>query len=74
MLVVEQEEQEAVAYLTSQGVSLPLIEDTSGVVAAYYRVNSLPTVIVLDGKGGLMARHEGQTDLQDLEKLILATL
>lgn len=46
------------------------VDDADGTVAEAYRVDSLPTLVVIDPEGAVRAARKGVIDLEELEKLV----
>ncbi len=55
----EKHPDDALDWLVSNGIDLPLIFDTSGEAMSLYRISGLPTTIVLDSDGRVVERKTG---------------
>jgi len=53
------------------GISYEVLHDPRGVATGAYKVDVLPTTIVVDPKGEIRATHIGAMDQSNLEKLVL---
>lgn len=70
-VVVEEKPSTAASYLSAHSFSPPILyDDESASVASQYEVNSLPTIIVLDTDGAVLARYEGEGGVEDLKELL----
>lgn len=64
----------APAFARRRGLSYPIAYDAGEHVAATYRVESLPTMVVIDTKGNISAVRTGFEDESELEELIRAAM
>ncbi|MFW5739831.1 MAG: TlpA family protein disulfide reductase [Myxococcota bacterium] len=62
----------AVAFAQRAGLSFPIVSDEEGTVGASFGVSSLPTLVVVDKTGKVVAVRAGLTDESSLESLALS--
>lgn len=68
--VVEEKRSDAEDYLQTNEFASPVIFDEAFRVAAYYRVNMVPALLVLDSKGAVLVKHEGRVSFEELRQLV----
>jgi len=64
----------ATAFVQEFRVPYPSIYDPDGKIAAAYQVDSPPAKVLVDGRGIVVARIDGETTTDKLERLIQAKL
>src|SRR5712692_8743818 len=64
----------AAAFVQEFRVPYPSIYDPDGKIAAAYQVDSPPAKVLVDGRGIVVARIDGETTTDKLERLIQAKL
>lgn len=65
------EPQERVAgFLKAGNLTMPVLLDSSGEVAKAYRVNAIPTTLIVDKNGTVVFRKSGAMSKDELEKAI----
>ena len=62
----------AIAFARQKGLSFPIVSDEDGKVSQAFGVSSLPTIVVVDKNGKVMAVRSGVTDESSLESLALS--
>lgn len=62
----------AIAFVRKTGFSVPVVSDEDGTVGQAYGVSSLPTIVVVDKDGKVVAVRSGVSDASGLESLALS--
>jgi peroxiredoxin len=62
----------AVAFARQKGLSFPIVSDEDGKVGVSFGVSSLPTIVIVDKNGTVVAVRSGVTDESSLESLALS--
>ncbi len=62
----------AVAFARQKGLSFPIVSDEDGKVGTSFGVSSLPTIVIVDKNGTVVAVRSGVTDESSLESLALS--
>ena len=62
----------AIAFAQRANLSYPIVSDENGVVGESFGVSSLPTLVIVDAKGQIVAVRSGLTDESSLESLALS--
>ena len=71
MLADLQEPQaDARAFLSSSGVTLPLMSDSQGAIAGQYGVSGIPTAIIIDKDGKITNTMVGGVTAAQLEAAV----
>lgn len=60
----------AKVFVKEQGFAFPVLTDADGAVGDAYVVNNYPTSFIIDRTGKIVARIEGMTTLDHLEKIL----
>ena len=64
----------AARYAVKKGLSFPIVYDEGNAIANKYRVDNLPTLIVISKEGKIVAVRHGVTSDSDLERLVRQVL
>jgi cytochrome c biogenesis protein CcmG/thiol:disulfide interchange protein DsbE len=64
----------AARYAVKKGLSFPIVYDEGNAIANKYRVDNLPTLIVVSKDGKMVAVRHGVTSDADLERLVRQVL
>jgi len=64
----------AARYAAKKGLSFPIVYDEGNAIANKYRVDNLPTLIVVSKEGKMVAVRHGVTSDADLERLVRQVL
>jgi thiol-disulfide isomerase/thioredoxin len=64
----------AARYAVKKGLSFPIVYDEGNAIANKYRVDNLPTLIVISKEGKMVAIRHGVTSDADLERLVRQVL
>lgn len=64
----------AARFATKKGLSFPIVYDEGNTIANKYRVDNLPTLIVVSKEGKMVAVRHGVTSDADLERLVRQVL
>ena len=64
----------AARYVAKKGLSFPIVYDEGNAIANKYRVDNLPTLIVVSKEGKMVAVRHGVTSDADLERLVRQVL
>ena len=64
----------AARYAVKKGLSFPIVYDEGNAIANKYRVDNLPTLIVISKEGKMVAVRHGVTSDADLERLVRQVL
>ncbi len=64
----------AVRFAQSRGLSYPAVYDPDGKVADAYNVQTLPTLVVINRSGDIIAVHHGVVSGHELEQLALQAM
>jgi cytochrome c biogenesis protein CcmG/thiol:disulfide interchange protein DsbE len=64
----------AARYAAKKGLSFPMVYDEGNAIANKYRVDNLPTLIVVSKEGKIVAVRHGVTSDADLERLVRQVL
>ena len=62
--------QSATDFADNVGVTYPLSRDSTGLIAERFRVNGLPTTILVSSKGEIVGTVFGELDEDDLDHLL----
>lgn len=62
----------ALAFIKSAKLDYPIVSDEDGNVASSFGVSSLPTIVVIDKQGTIVAVRKGLSDESALESLALS--
>jgi DsbE subfamily thiol:disulfide oxidoreductase len=62
----------AIAFARQKNLSFPILSDEDGKVGAAFGVSSLPTLVIVDKSGVIVAVRSGMTDESSLESLALS--
>lgn len=62
--------ENAKSFMQRKNYNIPVLLDTDGKVAETYRVNSIPTTIVMDKQGIIRFRKTGTVTMSELEGVI----
>lgn len=62
----------ALAFARQKNLSFPILSDEEGKVGASFGVSSLPTLVIVDKNGTIVAVRSGMTDESSLESLALS--
>lgn len=73
-LALQDRPEDALALLERTGVTYRTGQDKDGSAIAALGGTVLPTTVVLDADGGIVATHSGQLDADDLRSLLADTL
>jgi thiol-disulfide isomerase/thioredoxin len=58
------------SFALSRGLSYPIVQDSAGVASRAYRVDELPTLVVVSRTGKIVAVRTGITEDAELERLV----
>ena len=61
-------------FATKRGVSFPILFDADNSISRSYRVDSLPTLVVINKEGKISAIRHGVTSDADLDRLVKEVL
>lgn len=64
----------AIRFAKSRGLGYPVVFDPDGKVAGAYNVQTLPTLVVINRAGDIIAIHHGVVSASELEQLVLQAL
>ena len=64
----------AARYAVRKGLSFPIVYDEGNAIAGEYRVDNLPSLIVISKEGKMVAIRHGVTSDADLERLVRQVL
>jgi len=64
----------AAKYAAKKGLTFPMVYDEGNLIATKYRVDNLPTLIVISKEGKIVAVRHGVTSDSDLERLVRQVL
>lgn len=62
----------AIAFARQKSLSFPILSDEEGKAGASFGVSSLPTLVIVDKNGTIVAVRSGMTDESSLESLALS--
>jgi cytochrome c biogenesis protein CcmG, thiol:disulfide interchange protein DsbE len=60
----------AKAYATKKGLSYPILADLEGKASNLYKATTLPTIVLIDGKGNIVQLTQGMVREASLERAI----
>ncbi|MGQ0551012.1 MAG: TlpA disulfide reductase family protein [Armatimonadota bacterium] len=58
-VAIQDQERDAQAFLSKHGLTYRAVFDEDGAIMRAYRINGIPTTIVVDGDGRIAGRHSG---------------
>jgi cytochrome c biogenesis protein CcmG, thiol:disulfide interchange protein DsbE len=64
----------AARYAAKKGLSFPIVYDEGNAIAGKYRVENMPTLVVISKDGKMVAVRQGLTSEADLERLVRQVL
>jgi cytochrome c biogenesis protein CcmG/thiol:disulfide interchange protein DsbE len=67
---MQESSDEIRSFLNSNGYTLPVLLDTDGKIADTFRINAIPTTIVVDSQGVILYRKTGCVTASELENVL----
>ncbi len=67
---IQEPKEKVAAFISQHKYEMPVLLDTDGTVARMFRINAIPTTIVVDKMGVIKFRKAGTVTLPELESII----